>query len=305
MDESVFGFKTYQAVNILKAWSKAFDVANVSVSFSSELKLNNGLDIRDPNGRQHIIIGMGPLSNKGLKHFDPIKDSEFIAMGVTMFHELSHIIQLENDKTAEEIKLSMLSTHNNDTYYRSNWHEMPHEIDAEHSGIMIMWNQLDILSHKNADNLMISHLERKSKDTIYPIKYPDGGFISRQQVSQLFEDAYDQSLTKSRNIPDGYLRSDDEVAIMLSDNGILKPEYMKIFNDLVISCSDRKMASLTSYIHPELQPLYAGIDFAGIHPRFIYDIEMIERPEDIINKIEENNFTKSVNNITKDNGISL
>lgn len=40
---------------------------------------------------------------------------------------------------------------------------------------------------------------------LYMIERPEGGFQSKQQVKDLFDEAYEKSLTEKRSLPEGFL----------------------------------------------------------------------------------------------------
>lgn len=179
---------------------------------------------------------------------------------------------------------------------------LPHEIDAEYTGVMAMWDKLSELYPNKADRLMLEHLMDRAANTVYMIDLPEEGFQSQEQVETLFEQAYDNAF---RELPPGFLRSEDETARMLTtEDRVLRPEYAPIYNRLTAAGDqmDEMMASLVSYIHPELQDTYSDIDFDELDPSHIFKIPMPETSEEIRDRLNmDDSFTRAVESLeTKD-----
>lgn len=158
-----------------------------------------------------------------------------------------------------------------------------------------------------ADFLILDHLTFRANETKYMINEPKNGFRSINQIEIRFENAYEQSLTKQRTLPPGFLRYDDEISKLLTtENGVLRIEYEPFFRQLATATTgqelDLKMASLVSYIHPELQKLYPQLNFAELNPKFIFGIPMPETTSEIktrLNvKVEANTVSKSIRYIS-------
>lgn len=206
-------------------------------------------------------------------------DSDFVKIGVTMFHELAHYSQNVDSDVPKEILFSDLSKYRNRQYYKDKWHRMPHEVDAE-------------ISSDTADMLMLDRLSDRTKPgkTKYMPQKPNDGFQSKEQADSLFETAYNNSLTIKRVLSDEFLRSSDEIAQMLTDgDGIIRMEYYPFYYQTQKAGTGRemdlKMASLISCIHPELQALYPSLDFKELKPEHIFGMSMPETKEEILDRI--------------------
>lgn len=297
---------TKRMINILSLWSDPFMQDDDIITFSNNFPIGKGETRRRDDNKISIFVGIGSLQTDIPKCYRPINDEDFMTIGTVMFHELMHYKRMTTDKGPKEIQISDLSKYNNYNYYICNHDIMPHEIEAEYSGVTTMWDYLNHLSPKYADELMFNHLTRRTTKTSYSIPYPEGGFTSRDQVENLFEDAYEKSLTSKRNLPPGYLKMTDEISMMLSDGiGFPRMEYAPIYNNLVASCTDEKMASFVSYLHPELQKFYPDVDFNKISPEHIFKCPISETPDEIKARMAEDLFSLGVSEISEDSGISL
>ena len=296
---------TKRGISVLRSWSSSFIQNNTILVFSNDLPIGLGETQRYDDDKISITVGIGTLQTSSPGCYRIIDNEDFVTIGTATFHELRHYERMTSDNGPKEIQISDLSKYNNRDYYEYNHDIMPHEIEVEYYGVMSMWNHLDILSPKYANELMFDHLTRRTTETIYSFPYPDGGFISREQVEDLFEDAYEKSLTSKRNLPPGYLKMTDEISMMLSDGtGFPRREYAQIYNDLVVNCTDEKMASLVSYLHPELQKFYPDVDFDKINPEHIFKCPILETPDEIKARIAEDLFSLGVSEISEDPGIS-
>ena len=282
---------------LFKIWTDTYlDEHNTKIKlvFDETLSMGFGNCNEDKNT---ITIGIEPYKRNLLSKYQQVKDSDFVKMGVTLFHELTHHIQ-NMDNISKDIQMSMLSKHGNPNYYYHNHQSLLHEIDAEYTGIMTMWGRLSEIYPDKADRLMLEHLTGRATDTVYMIGLPKEGFQSRKQVETLFEQAYDNA---SRELPPGFLRSDDETARMLTTKDrVLCPEYAPIYNKLTAAGDhmDEMMASLVSYIHPELQDTYSDIDFDELDPSHIFKIPMPETSEEIRDRLNmDDSFTRAVESL--------
>lgn len=146
-------------------------------------------------------MGISPLTTTFPVKYLPIKDSDFVKIGVTTFHELTHCKRSLSDNTPKEIQISDLSKCYNKEYYYAEHHKLPHEIDAEYSGVMSMWSLLEREWPDDADRLMFDYLDYRTEKSgqtrkLYMIERPEYGFQSKQQVKDLFNEAYEKSLTE-------------------------------------------------------------------------------------------------------------
>lgn len=302
--------KSNRAFHLLSIWSRQYLKNNeneIKLKFDESMKL--GLGSMDEKN-DLMIIGIKPYKRNPIFGGQHIKDADFVKIGVTVFHEITHHEQRTEDNIPEEIQLSELSKYMNPDYYYHNHHILPHEIDAEYGGIMKMWSKLEEEFPDRADELMLAHLTDRATKTIYMIDMPEKGFTSKEQVESLFEQAYETSLSAqmkdgliTRGLPTGYLKSDDEVARFIStEYHTPRLQYTTIYNKLTAPPSgevmDRMMASLVSYIHPELQADYPDIDFDKLEPSHVFKVQMPETSEEIRERLGlDDDFTKAVESL--------
>lgn len=293
-----------RGINTLRTLAAPFIRNDDTLVFLNDLDIGFGETRTLNNNKIRIAIGIDPLQTKFPDLYHLMDDEDFVTMGTAMYHELMHYRRMTVDKGPIEIQLSDLSKYNNPSYYRFNHEILPHEIEAEYSGVISMWDQLRKSYPKYADELMFNHLTRRTIETSYVFSYPENGFKSREQVEHLFEDAYKNSLTSERHLPSGFLKTDDEIAILISGSDIIpRREYAGLYNQLSVSCTDEKMASIVSYLHPELQRFYPDISFYEIRPEHILNCHMPEISDDA--KLSEDAFTRAVMELSNGSGMTL
>ncbi len=283
--------KAKDIFSILGSWSNEYlenKKDNVQFRFSNNLPIGCGTVRHNLDNEYQILVGISPLSKSLFARNQTVNDLDFIKIGVTMFHEFEHYEQAVNKGISEEISISDLSKVGNGQYYKDNWHILPHEIDAEYIGVVSMWSKLKDIS--DIDTLMLKHITIKAESN-YMIEMPNNGFQSKEQVESLFEQAYDKSLIAKRELSSRFIRSDDEIAQMITDdNKIIRIEYYPFYYQIQTAKTgqemDFKMASLVSYIHPELQRLYSDLNFSELEPLSVFGIPMPEIKEEILSRIE-------------------
>lgn len=303
------------AVEKLKHWTDEYmsDYSKtVDIIYDKNEILGKGNTQYDDNGiPTNVIVGIFPLSASFPERYFPIKDSDFVKLGTTMFHEFSHCRRSMSDLTPKEILISDLSKCHNKDYYYAVHHLLPHEIDAEYSGVMSMWSALENEYPDIADQLMFDYLDYRTAGSektkkLYMVERPDDGFQSKQQVKDLFNKAYEKSLTGKRNFPDTFLSYDGDTSKLLAtnDGNSVRTEYALVYLELLKSKTgidtDRKMASLVSYVHPELQNKYTALNFEELGPDKIFDMPMPETTEEVRTRLGyTDSFTEGVNYVTK------
>ena len=224
----------------------------------------------------------------------PIEDRNFVKIGVTLFHEVDHY-QQHTKEHIKECLLSELSKYNNDSYYKESWHELPHEIHAEYSGVMTMWEVMEQeFTLEQADACMLDYINQKADHTRYIIPPAPEGYQSKTEVEHAFEEAYERSLTKVRKFQPNFLRYKDEASRLLTDDGILRIEYQRHYHTLIGNIpgeqKDRLMSSLVVHLHPELQEEYPALEFHGLSIKQTFHLPAPETTEEARQRVlqEEN-----------------
>lgn len=285
----------------------------INISYDKDVSLGEGETHYDDNGVPiEIMIGMSSLNMLFHKYL-PISDADFVKMGVTTFHELTHCRRSLYDDTPKEILVSDLSKCYNQYYYDTVHHLLPHEIDAEYGGVMPMWSILEDEWPDDADSLMFEYLNNKTRSSertksLYVIEHPEGGFRSKQQVKDLFDEAYERSLAGKRRLPDTFFNidiTDDVSRLLTADSGFgIRPEYAPLY--LMLSKAetgadfDKMMASFVCHIHPELQTVYPHLDFNDFSGPQIFRMPMPETTDESRMRLDyENSFTIGIDEITR------
>lgn len=164
------------AIEKLKQWSAEYMsdyTYNINIIYDKDRFLCTGVTQYDDNGiPMNVNVGIAPLTTTFPARYRPITDSDFVKMGVTTFHELTHCKRSLSDTTSKEIRISDLSKCYNEDYYYTTHHKLPHEIDAEFVGIMSMWSALENEWPDDADRLMFDYLDYRTEKSGNVIKKP-------------------------------------------------------------------------------------------------------------------------------------
>lgn len=302
-----------KVVNLFDGWIDEYSKSRntiIKLQYDPDKRIVSGNTTPKNNGHE-IILGTSNSSIKDIYSFGWMTDIDFIKLSVTLFHELSHCDQFTTG-TSKEIQLSSLSKCNNKDYYYDNWEIMPHEIDAEYNGVMYMWDKLEELWPTKADKLMFEYLQGREYDKeqgrkIYIIKEPKDGYQSKEQVQKLFEQAYERAKEQPKRF-DLYALAknmdDNEIArLLMIDDKLPISEYIPFRNRIQAahdgSESDLLMASLISYIHPELQEMYKELDFRELDPVKVFGIPIPETVDEVRMRLGyDDSFSKAVEQIT-------
>lgn len=295
----------------LAGWAKEYlgpDYKKVNLLFNASVDMGCGLTKYKLYPSAELHIGVSPLSASFLNRHMPINKDAFVRIGTTIFHELAHYKHTTSDKTPKEVLISDLSKCGNAAYYKRVWSTLPHEINAEYSGIMSMWSALEANYPKEAEELMLDHLIFKTTNTKYIFKMPDDGFKSKAHVKDLFNGAYEMSLTGKRKLPDNFLRMDIDIIKLISNNGYsIDPEYESFYNQISKAQTgaelDKMMASLVTHLYPELQEFYPQLDFKELDSSAVFGMPMPETTEESRARLGikplYDDFSAAVGSITK------
>lgn len=311
--EQSLKMSTASALQKLNAWSEQYQTANglhLKISYDKNMQIGEGEAHYVNNAPTNITLGIHPLSISFPEKYFHIDDANFVMLGVVLFHEFKHCDRLISHNTPREILMSDLSKCYNETYYYAEHHKLPHEIDAEYNGVMSMWSALESEWPDSADRLMIGYLNYRTESSdctkkLYMIERPVDGFRSKQQVRELFEEAYEKSLAEKRELPSGFISYDGDTSRLLAtdDGRGVRTEYATVYRKLsnvkTGAGHDQMMASLISYVHPELMNQYAGIDFEELDPDDVFSLLMPETIDEARTRLGyEDSFAKGIDYVT-------
>lgn len=311
--DSIFKLNMATAAKKITNWKLDYpNNESVNLKFTNNITLGEGSTrYYEHSDSVDISIGISPLSTSFFDRYIPLHDSDFVLMGVTFFHEMAHYQDHILENTDVDVMVSDISVQHNKDYYYSMHHLLPHEIDAEYNGVMSMWSALESEWPEHADRLMFDYLDYRTMGSdhvqkLYMIERPDEGFQSKQQVKDLFDEAYEKSLVDKRKLPGTFLVSDDDVPrLITTDDGhgvsmAYVPVYLKLLKAETGAVTDRMIASLVAHIHPELQSMYERLDFDKLQPEEVFKMEMPETSDESRARLGyEGSFTSSVDHITK------
>lgn len=236
-----------------------------------------------------VLVGTSdPIEKSNVEHLSntnqkkPSDNLRFIQMMVTLHHEYRHYKQLTADNTPKEILLSSLSICGNDEYYQTYWNELPHEINAEFCGVMQTWSRLEEtypkgkFYQKRINKYMFEYLTNRASKGNYMFEVPKDGFRSKEQVIELFKEAYEKALIDERTYDQNILfnKSDEMPRIIKRDDSPYYREYAYFSNKLITAPNgqeqDRMMSSLVAYVHPKLQNTFSKLSFDELDPEHVF-----------------------------------
>lgn len=311
MRDNLLNIKTGQAFDLINVWANAV-MPGVKVRFHTDYSLGTGHMKYDfEQDKYSLQLGINPLVRSFFHRDRSLTDSQFVKLGVTLFHEWAHYEHQTDLNTPKNILLSDLSKCGNSNYYEDQWPKFPHEIDAEHTGVMSMWAKLEEMCPELAKSLMFEYVTKKSLNFEYPIPCPKSGFYSKDQVTNLFETSFDKTTKEKRSLPHGFLRLDDDIPKLLTDeNRNLRPDYEPFFRQLMKAESgeelDHKMGSLVSFLRPEYQKGYKGLDFRELAPIRVFGQDLPESFEEArMRVVNKPNFSSDITCLTTEEKNSL
>lgn len=95
---------------------------------------------------------------------ETVSDMDFLHITATLFHLFGHHGQLTSKDTPKEILISSLSIYGNKMYYRLNWSNLLHEIDAEYTGVMSMLEHINTICPKHGEKLFLQYMSLRASD---------------------------------------------------------------------------------------------------------------------------------------------
>lgn len=136
--ENEINIRTGQMLRILTMLSNAqiqkYDEP-ILFSLSPNAEIGYGSFNRYTDKPCGIEVGISPYSKSLIKRNTSVRSLDFSRACITTLHEFGHCDQHKAQDNIE-ILMSDLSKQGNIEYYRYNWNIMPHEIDAEYSGVI-------------------------------------------------------------------------------------------------------------------------------------------------------------------------
>lgn len=154
--------------------------------------------------------------------------------------------------------ISEVSVAYNLTYYQAAWKELPHEINAENTGVKLAWNAMKHIFPEKADDYMLEYVNFRTENTTYMIPAKQGGYQSYEEVMDAFETAMDKSLNQPRTPQGRFLRYEDESIQLLMqgyDNYLRSPNAYhadKLIDTMPGAQKDRMLAALILQLHPDI-----------------------------------------------------
>lgn len=250
------GRKAYECLVGFRDGLPVFDHHGLSIDFSKD-------DIIGEGGVDNHIgdvsvgdIGIGDMMKHG--GFASVSDLAFTRMAVALFHEYGHYYQNYGPDEYFEEMISEASIVGNRLYYKKDWNEMPHEIEAERIGVKLCWDVFESAFPGKADACMLEYINWRSRETMYMLPAKEGGYELREEVESVFKDARARSLDEPRKLLGGFLGYNIEsVALVMQGYHVytMSPNAYhaeKLISRVPGSEKDKMMCSLVAQLHPDV-----------------------------------------------------
>ena len=209
-------------------------------------------------GKSHIRVGIKGLYKNPILPNYHIDDLQFTQAVVSIYHEYGHYLQNYGPEKDIPSMISEVSVAYNKTYYKCAWKELPHEINAEATGISLAWNTMQKAFPINAEKCMLDYVNFRTENTAYMIPAKQGGYQSYEEVMDAFDTAMDKSLNQPRTPQGRFLRYKDESIQLLMqgyDNYLRSPNAYhadKLIDTMPGAQKDRMLAALILQLHPDI-----------------------------------------------------
>lgn len=288
MSEKQFAITAHKSICLLSKWVNQLHIkygTSVEIRLNSTDPVGTGRTIIDfATDTRQIVIGTNDICQAFPTNLVPTNGMNLVRAGIVLFHEAAHYERHANSSTRSEILISELSKYGNPNYYAQSWSELPHEIDAEFTGVVSMWNALESEFPDKADACMLRFVNWWAANTDYMIRTVPGGYASRAQVEDAFDRAYETSLCEPRRFQPGFLRYEDEVSRLLTNESVLRFEYREHYKKLVGNVpgaqKDQMMASLVLHLHPELGDAYPKRIVKALNAETAFGFPLPESPDE-------------------------
>lgn len=249
------------AIKRLKNFSNSLQTKNnraIEVILTKNMSIGEGNTRNFDSNKSHIRVGINNLFESSILHTSHVDDLAFTRTVITLYHEYGHYLQNYGTNKHIPSMISEVSVVHNITYYKHAWKELPHEINAEKTGINLAWTTLEKAFPGKSNKCMLEYVNFRAENTSYMIPAKQGGYQSYEEIMDAFETAMDKSLTRPR-IPQGrFLRYNDESIRLLTqgyDNYLRSPNAYhagKLIDTMPGEKKDRMLAALVIQVHPDI-----------------------------------------------------
>ena len=85
--------KNKYTLNLLKLWERQYEKENISVKIyhDENIPIGNGVTKWGTNNEEtNIVIGIAPLHDSHFLSYQRVKDTDFVRIGITLYHEITH-----------------------------------------------------------------------------------------------------------------------------------------------------------------------------------------------------------------------
>ena len=224
-----------------------------------------------------INIGFGEIEHA--KRLFPhvinpsISDKVFATVILNMHHEYMHCIQknelfrqthLDTD-TANQLIQEIACMDNPDYYFdNGNYKINANEIQAEKEGIVnayqYLCDEFPDVDKSDHEHIILDIVNDKMMNSTYFINSPTP-FKSLSAVEKAFDDAYDNSFTKTRLYMVNSSNTHDAVKLFMQDHPEAKETYLNADSPLE---QDRCIAAINLKLHPEWLEAYPALSDMGL-----------------------------------------
>lgn len=200
-----------KAMTFIRAMCEQLD-SNLCIRLDPDVSVGFGRYLYDGKS---LLIGVREIYARRFDSFVTVRDEVFTNAVVTLYHEYGHYLDDVCDDTSEHILLSTISTHNNPMYRMDCWREFPHEISAEHTGVMLAMSTMSELFGDVGANCVFNYVHSRIENSSYFLSMSDVKSWTPDGIDDAFRTAMDRSLLLPRRPYAGFRRGDSGVASFL------------------------------------------------------------------------------------------
>lgn len=244
--------------------------------------------------------------------FSRVPDLNFVTTIINIFHENRHINNAlnkyqncrSNKDDDNALLISYLAKHYNSYYYIEHYPNYLIEIDAEQSGILDAYDYLCYTYPKHKElweKLIVDYVNFKAQNFTYFI-YKSDGFTSLNEINTAFDESFDNSKSHKRNCTFLWQYSAPSNSIYEQ----IKQSKWKSIKEKILNTNngittDKMMASIVLYLHPEYQNYLSDINIHDLSAQNIFNEPFPDSPEETkLKEQRQQELTKKAEEYFKD-----
>lgn len=249
------------AIEYLKRLAKALPVTNnrqIKTHLTKNADIGNATIDNFAKRASKIQLGIEHISEETRFPLAKVSDLSFTRTIVALYHEYGHYLQNYGPEKDMPSMISEVSVIKNEKYYKHAWSELPHEINAEATGVILAWRAMENAFPDHANECMLDYINYRTQNTTYMIPAKQNGYESKNEIMTAFNKAIHKSIYEPRTPQGRFLRYEDESIQLLTqgyENYLRSPNAYhadKLIDTMPGAQKDRMLAALVLQLHPDI-----------------------------------------------------